>query len=129
RHPRKRVETHRHHRTKGDGFPPALRASTHPTPRASRLPRRKTLNVQPIFWAWENGMKAAGKKVARKPAGKLAKKAVAKAAARKPAPKKPAAKPKAPARTPSSNGGPGTWNFNTIAHQMNEVSGGMRAGT
>ena len=89
-------------------------------------------------------MKAAGKKVAKKAAKKAAKKvtvknpakkaaptkakkAMAKTAtktAAKPAPKKPAVK----TTSPSSNGGPITWNFKLLSHHLLDGFGGMGEG-
>ena len=84
-------------------------------------------------------MKAAGKKVAKKAARKAAKKpakkaapakakkAIAKPAAKtatKTAPKKPAAK----TTSPSSNGGPITWNFKLLSHHLLDGFGGMGEG-
>src|SRR3954466_10104216 len=89
-------------------------------------------------------MKAARKKVAKKAAKKAAvkkpakkaapakpKKAMAKPAAKsatktaaKPAPKKPAAK----TTSPSSNGGPITWNFKLLSHHLLDGFGGMGEG-
>ena len=85
-------------------------------------------------------MKAAGKKVAKKAAKKAvakkpakkaapakAKKALAKPAAKsatKTAPKKPAAK----TTSPSSNGGPITWNFKLLSHHLLDGFGGMGEG-
>src|SRR4029078_6359482 len=84
-------------------------------------------------------MKAAGKKVAKKAARKAAtkpakkaapakaKKAIAKSAAKnatKTAPKKPAAK----TTSPSSNGGPITWNFKLLSHHLLDGFGGTGEG-
>src|SRR4029079_6991413 len=89
-------------------------------------------------------MRAAGKKVAKKAAKKAAvkkpakkaaparaKKAMAKPAAKpatktaaKPAPKKPAAK----TSSPTSNGGPITWNFKLLSHHLLDGFGGMGEG-
>src|SRR6476620_841571 len=89
-------------------------------------------------------MKAAGKKVAKKaakkaavkkpakkaapakakkPAAKSATKSATKTAA-KPAPRKPAAK----TTSPSSNGGPITWNFKLLSHHLLDGFGGMGEG-
>ena len=83
--------------------------------------------------------KAAVKKPAKKAAPAKAKKAMAKPAAKtatknatktasktaaKPAPKKPAAK----TTSPSSNGGPITWNFKLLSHHLLDGFGGMGEG-
>ena len=79
--------------------------------------------------------KAAVKKPAKKAAPVKAKKAMAKPAAKsatksatktaaKPAPKKPAAK----TTSPSSNGGPITWNFKLLSHHLLDGFGGMGEG-
>src|SRR5690349_21884980 len=84
-------------------------------------------------------MKAAGKKVAKKAAKNAAKEVSVKkpankaapampkkamAAASKPAPKKTTAK----TTSPSSNGGPITWNFKLLSHHMLDGFGGMGEG-
>src|SRR4051794_12807457 len=85
-------------------------------------------------------MKAAGKKVAKKAAKKAAKKVTVKNPAKKaaptkakksatktaakPAPKKPAAK----TTSPSSNGGPITWNFKLLSHHLLDGFGSMGEG-
>src|SRR5215475_7310078 len=72
----------------------------------------------------ESGMKVARKKIAKKTA--QAKKP-AKKAARKKAANKPRSQ-RAPAKSPSSNGEPITWNFKLIGHHLLDGFGGMGEG-
>src|SRR5262245_26232096 len=79
----------------------------------------------------ESGMKVARKKIARKTAKtkKPAKKAARKKAARKKAAvNKPRSQRAAPAKSPSSNGEPITWNFKLIGHHLLDGFGGMGEG-
>src|SRR5215469_7709324 len=74
----------------------------------------------------ESGMKVASKKIAKKTA--KTKKPAKKAAAKKAAAKKPLPKRAGPAKSPSSNGGPITWNFKLIGHHLLDGFGGMGEG-
>src|SRR5262249_61166367 len=78
----------------------------------------------------ESGMKDARTKIPKKTA--KPKKPANKKPAKKAAPKKPAENKPAPraarAKSPSSNGGPNTWNFKLIGHHMLDGFGGMGEG-
>ena len=71
-------------------------------------------------------MKVARKKIAKKTA--KTKKPAKKAAAKKAAAKKAVPRRAAPAKSPSSNGGPITWNFKLIGHHLLDGFGGMGEG-
>src|SRR5499433_2320208 len=74
----------------------------------------------------ESGMKVASKKVAKKTA--KSKKPMKKAAPKKAATKKAVPRRAAPTKSPSSNGGPITWNFKLIGHHLLDGFGGMGEG-
>src|SRR5256884_548829 len=74
----------------------------------------------------ESGMKVARKKIAKNTA--KTKKPAKKAARKKAAANKPRSQRAAPAKSPSSNGEPITWNFKLIAHPLPDGFGGMGEG-
>src|SRR5215510_11702897 len=74
----------------------------------------------------ESGMKVARKKIAKKTA--KTKKPAKKAARKKAAANKPRSQRAAPAKSPSSNGEPITWNFKLIGHHLLDGFGGMGEG-
>src|SRR5215467_10727549 len=74
----------------------------------------------------ESGMKVARKKIAKKTA--KSKKPMKKAAPKKAATKKAVPRRAAPTKSPSSNGGPITWNFKLIGHHLLDGFGGMGEG-
>src|SRR5262249_60936089 len=73
----------------------------------------------------ESGMKVARKKIAKKTA--KTKKPAKKAARKKAAANKPRSQ-RVPAKSPSGNGEPITWNFKLIGHHMLDGFGGMGEG-
>src|SRR4029453_17942721 len=74
----------------------------------------------------ESGMKVARKKIAKKTA--KTKKLAKKAARKKAAANKPRAQRAPPAKRPSSNGEPITWNFKLLSHHLLDGFGGMGEG-